>query len=88
MNNPQAQIIVTYVKETTGKKTLQTSNDTTESVKNNRSSRLLRATHRTKPGYPFQILTGRLGPIDITITITTFAFIIVKFVITIGFICR
>ena len=31
MNNPEAPIIVTYVKETTGKKTLQTSNDNTES---------------------------------------------------------
>ena len=38
MNNSQAQIIVTYVKQTTGKKTtLKTSNDTTESVNNNRS---------------------------------------------------
>ena len=27
MNSPQAAIIVTYVKETIGKKTLQTSND-------------------------------------------------------------
>ena len=38
MNNPQAQIIITYVKETTGKKILQTSNDITESINNNRLS--------------------------------------------------
>ena len=88
MNNPQAQIIVTYVKETTGKK--QHCKQVT--ILQNQSTIIVRvlrrATHPTKPGYSLQILTARLGPIDIAITITTFAFIFVKLVITIGFICR
>ena len=89
MNNPQAAIIVTYVKETTGKK----KHCRQVTIIRNHQSTIItqvfrRATHPTKPGYPLQILTGRLGPIDIAITITIFAFTVVKLVITIGFICR
>ena len=38
MNNPQAAIIVTYVKETTGKKHCRQVTDTESSINNNHSS--------------------------------------------------
>ena len=89
MNNPQAAIIVTYVKRNNRKK----KHCRQVTIIRNYQSTIItpvlrRAKHPTKPGYPLQILTGPLGPIDIAITITTFAFILVKLVITIGFICR